>query len=143
MDLEFSESSSDDEDFLPENDTEASQTSEDELSELFSDAASDIRSPFVAHTPHSTAGDNSCSTPVLQIIDEDRPMVDMQQLTPNQKIDLISSRTRSRHPMPNIQVEELEALFNPPDFEPTPAVAPEDLDDDELIWQGNIGQSSS
>lgn len=57
-------------------------------------------------------------------------------LTPKQKIDLISSRTRSRLPMQDVEVEELEALFNPPDFEPPPVIAPEDLDDDELIWQG-------
>lgn len=74
---------------------------------------------------------------MLEIIDEEKEMGEVSNnLTPKQKIDLISSRTRSRLPMEDVEVEELEALFNPPDFEPPPVIAAEDLDDDELIWQG-------
>ena len=39
--------------------------------------------------------------------------------------------------MEDVQVEELEALFNPPDFEPTSFV-PEDFDADDLIWHGKM-----
>ena len=57
--------------------------------------------------------------------------------TPKNRDDLIASRTRSRLPMEDVQVEELEALFQAPDFEP-PSFAPEDLDDEEIIWHGMI-----
>jgi len=157
--LDFPESSSEDEDYHPEHDTEASQTSDDELSELFSDATSDIKSPRPLVTPLSVAR-SDIQTPILERIEEEcvdsgnvpilttaeTAMVQTQNTvfqvpelrhisTPKSRHDLIATRTRSRLPMEDVQVEELEALFQAPDFEP-PSFAPEDLDDEEIIWHG-------
>uniref|UniRef100_A0A7M5WTZ7 Uncharacterized protein n=1 Tax=Clytia hemisphaerica TaxID=252671 RepID=A0A7M5WTZ7_9CNID len=128
LDLEFSDSSSDDEDFQPGHDTEASQTSDDDMTDRLSDITADARSPRVLTTPKPELNNS------LQVIDEGQIMVGAVS-TPISKDDLIASRTRSRCPMEDVTVEDLEALFNPPDFEPTSFV-PEDLDADELIWQG-------
>ena len=126
--MEFSDSSSDDEDYHPGHDTEASQTSDDDMTDRLSDITADARSPRVLTTPKPELNNS------LQVIDEGKIMVGAVS-TPITKDDLIASRTRSRCPMEDVAVEDLEALFNPPDFEPTSFV-PEDLDADELIWQG-------
>ena len=48
---------------------------------------------------------------------------------------LIAMRTRSRFPMPDIEVEEIEAMFKPPDAEHL-KFQPDITDDpDELIWK--------
>lgn len=64
------------------------------------------------------------------------PALPTTKSTPkSSKDDLIAKRTRSRLPMTDVELEELEAMFQPPDFEPT-IFSLDEMDDEELIWQG-------
>lgn len=72
----------------------------------------------------------SCSDEVTQVTNNPKSSTPVIE-----KKDLIAKRTRSLLPMQDVEVEELEAQFQPPDFEP-PTWNLDDLDDEELIWHG-------
>ena len=156
IDMDFHEgSSSDDDEYNPLEEGDTSQASDEDYLSTFSDAISELQSPFIPrpqHTEDDTLTESDVSTIVsphkpkpsgAQTIDE-RPTPTKKELfkipnlpskTDQTEEDLISTRTRSRFPMPNIEVEELAAMFEPPDSTALDFSVKSNDDPDEVLWK--------
>ncbi|XP_065662276.1 GON-4-like protein isoform X3 [Hydra vulgaris] len=159
LDLNFPETSSSDEEYKPQDDDDLSQVSEEES--LYSDATFETSSPSQkASTPiHnlneelsdtgvsdagvSDAGNITDSSEVINnVIDNDKESVFKVPAVPTDTRVCVSSfeeqialRTRSKYPMQDIEVQEIEAMFQPPDSDALD-FSVKDLDDpDEIIWK--------
>ncbi|XP_012563928.2 GON-4-like protein isoform X2 [Hydra vulgaris] len=154
LDLNFPETSSSDEEYKPQDDDDLSQVSEEES--LYSDATFETSSPSqkastpihnlneeLSDTGVSDAGNITDSSEVINnVIDNDKESVFKVPAVPTDTRvcsssceEQIALRTRSKYPMQDIEVQEIEAMFQPPDSDALD-FSVKDLDDpDEIIWK--------
>ena len=150
MDLKFPESSSSDEEYKPQDDDDnLSQASEEES--LYSDATLDSCSPsHKASTPLpivneelSDTGNITDSSEIIKdCLKKDEKCVFKIPAVPVHSAiyssnfeERIALRTRSKCPMPDIDVQEIEAMFQPPDSDVLDFSAKDQDDPDEIIWK--------